>query len=87
MGSKFLQILYTIGPEAFHDNYHVEVVRSPLTRNLAARFPDVQDEIRSAFEEFIPQTQGQKSYLSLVRGLIFLYQNGVQSARFLQSGR
>ncbi|KAG6885315.1 hypothetical protein C0993_003292 [Termitomyces sp. T159_Od127] len=46
-----------MGPEAFHDSYHVEVVRSSLTRNLVARFPDVQDEIRSAFEELIPQTQ------------------------------
>ncbi|KAG6872887.1 hypothetical protein C0995_005592 [Termitomyces sp. Mi166 len=46
-----------MGPEAFHNHYHVEVIRSPLTRNLVARFPDVQDEIKSAFEEYIPQTE------------------------------
>ncbi|KAG6895320.1 hypothetical protein C0992_001937, partial [Termitomyces sp. T32_za158] len=61
-----------MGPEAVHDNYHIEVVRSPLTRNLAARFPDVQDEIRAAFEEFVPQTQEWSAIkaLSTIRKIV-----------------
>ena len=34
--------------------YHVMIVRTPLTRNLAIRFPEVQDEIAIAFSELIP---------------------------------
>ncbi|KAG6887831.1 hypothetical protein C0995_012331 [Termitomyces sp. Mi166 len=51
------QIMYTMGSEVLQSSYHVDVVRSPLTHNLVARFPDVQDEIRSAFDDYIPQTE------------------------------
>ncbi|KNZ80774.1 Ent-kaurene oxidase [Termitomyces sp. J132] len=68
----FLQIMYTMGPEVFYSSYHVEVVRSPLTRNLVARFPDVQDEIQSAFKEYIPQTEDWTaiSALSTIRKIV-----------------
>lgn len=36
------------------DTSHIDVVRSHLTRNIAALFPDVQDEIAAAFPEYIP---------------------------------
>ena len=64
--------MYTMGPDVFSSSYHVEVVRSPLTRSLVARFPDVNDEIRSAFEEYVPQTEGQKRAFSLGCGLILV---------------
>ncbi|KAF8665785.1 hypothetical protein AX16_000232 [Volvariella volvacea WC 439] len=51
-----LQIDYTLGPEIHHDPYHTASVRTPLTRNLAARFGDVQDEIAAAFTELVPPT-------------------------------
>ncbi|KAF9468818.1 cytochrome P450 [Collybia nuda] len=48
---------YTMGPEIQEDYYHVAAVRSPLTKNLATRFADVQDEIACAFDDFIPRTE------------------------------
>ena len=58
-------MMFTMGGEVFSSSYHVEVVRSPLTRNLVARFPDINDEIKSDFEEYVPQTEGQKKAFSL----------------------
>jgi hypothetical protein len=60
---KSIQSDYTMGRELQDNPFHVATVRSPLTRNLAIRFPDVQDEIASAFNDFIPPTEG--SCLSL----------------------
>ncbi|KAG6901631.1 hypothetical protein C0995_009799 [Termitomyces sp. Mi166 len=54
-----IQTSYTFGPEIRYDAYHVEVVRSSLTRSLVERFPDVQNEIAMAFEEYIPATKGR----------------------------
>ena len=45
------QVKYTLGPEFEEDLYHVATVRTPLTRNLNARFPEVQDEIAVSFDE------------------------------------
>ncbi|TFK68396.1 cytochrome P450 [Pluteus cervinus] len=53
------QIKYTLGPELQEDLYHVSTVRTPLTRNLAARFSEVQDEIAAAFSEFVPATDDE----------------------------
>ncbi|KAJ3904615.1 cytochrome P450 [Lentinula edodes] len=49
-----MQSDYTLGLPARVDTYQVEVVRTPLTRNLAARFDDLRDEIRAAFADEIP---------------------------------
>ncbi|CAL1702998.1 unnamed protein product [Somion occarium] len=49
-----LQVDYTLGPAIHHNGYHIGIVRSNLTRNLAALFPDVRDEIVAAFTEAIP---------------------------------
>lgn len=49
---------YTMGPELQEHVHHVAAVRSPLTKNLAVRFAEVQDEITCAFNDFIPATQG-----------------------------
>ncbi|KAK0434275.1 cytochrome P450 [Desarmillaria tabescens] len=38
------------------DPYQTEVVRGALTRNIATCFSDVQDEIKTAFEDNIPMT-------------------------------
>ncbi|KAG6833858.1 hypothetical protein H0H87_011792 [Tephrocybe sp. NHM501043] len=48
-----------MGPELHFDPYHVDVVKSSLTRSLVERFPHVQDEIAAAFREFVPETEGQ----------------------------
>lgn len=49
-----LQTEFTMGPEVKYDQYHVQVVGRTLTRNLAARFEDVYDEIGCAFEDLVP---------------------------------
>ncbi|KAF8325934.1 cytochrome P450, partial [Amanita rubescens] len=48
-----------LGRETHEDTSHIDVVRSHLTRNIAARFSDVQDEIAAAFPEYIP-TKGNE---------------------------
>ncbi|KAG5715861.1 Ent-kaurene oxidase, partial [Termitomyces sp. T112] len=62
---EMIQTLYTMGPEVRYDNYHVEVVKSSLTRSLVERFPDVQNEIAAAFEEYIPATEDWTSVPAL----------------------
>ncbi|GLB35443.1 putative cytochrome p450 [Lyophyllum shimeji] len=53
-----IQIDYTIGRELHYDPYHIGVIRGTLTRRLAERFADVQDEIVTAFAEHIPPSEG-----------------------------
>ncbi|KAF8637691.1 hypothetical protein AX16_010766 [Volvariella volvacea WC 439] len=55
--AESLQIEHTMGPEVRRNQYHELSIRTPLTRNLAARFPDLYDEIKLAFSEFIPLTE------------------------------
>ncbi|KAE9390439.1 cytochrome P450 [Gymnopus androsaceus JB14] len=49
-----MQTDYTLGLPARIDTYQVDVVRSPLTRNLGARFHDLRDEIAASFADLIP---------------------------------
>ncbi|KAK0448937.1 cytochrome P450 [Desarmillaria tabescens] len=51
------QMDYTIGYSFTVDPYHSDVVRSSLTRNIAACFADVQDEIKAAFKDNVPITE------------------------------
>ncbi|KIL65456.1 hypothetical protein M378DRAFT_162080 [Amanita muscaria Koide BX008] len=44
----------TLGADLFDDPFHIEIVKGPLTRNIGAKFADVQDEIIAAFDDFIP---------------------------------
>ncbi|KAK7460911.1 hypothetical protein VKT23_008839 [Stygiomarasmius scandens] len=49
-----LQTDYTMGKELRSHPYHVDVVRNSLTRNIAAKFADVKDEIECSFGDEIP---------------------------------
>ncbi|TDL22831.1 cytochrome P450 [Rickenella mellea] len=51
-----LAIEYTLGQRLLDNNYHISVIRSQLTRNLAAVFSEVRDEIVQSFLEIIPPT-------------------------------
>ncbi|KZT50828.1 cytochrome P450 [Calocera cornea HHB12733] len=42
---------YTFGPSIANNQWHAAVVRKQMTANLAAKFPDVYDEISCAFAE------------------------------------
>ncbi|KAL0058078.1 hypothetical protein AAF712_015257 [Marasmius tenuissimus] len=48
---------YTMSPTILRDPYHVDVVRTPLTRNIGARFDDVCDELAIAFNENLPSQE------------------------------
>ena len=49
---------YTLGPEIHHNPYHIGIIRSQLTRNLGALFPDVREEIVASFNDIIPAKDG-----------------------------
>ncbi|KAG6866486.1 hypothetical protein C0991_003030 [Blastosporella zonata] len=63
--AESIQTIYTMGPEIHFDQYHVDVVKSSLTRSLVERFPDVQDEIAAAFQDFVPATENWTPVLAL----------------------
>ncbi|TFK45956.1 cytochrome P450 [Heliocybe sulcata] len=50
-----LQITYTLGKNVHENGYHIPIVRSQLTKNLAVLFPEVRDEILAAFNDVIPK--------------------------------
>ncbi|THH19419.1 hypothetical protein EW146_g1766 [Bondarzewia mesenterica] len=52
----FLQSDYTIGPQMRLDRYHTHLIRTSLTRNIAAIFADMHEELVSAFNDKIPVT-------------------------------
>ncbi|KAG5653878.1 hypothetical protein H0H81_009700 [Sphagnurus paluster] len=56
--AEALQTMYTIGPEIHFNSYHIPVIRSTLTRNMIECFPELQDEISTAFGEHLPATEG-----------------------------
>lgn len=44
----------TVGPELYEDQFYIEAVKGPLTKNVSVKLADVQDEIAMAFNEYIP---------------------------------
>ncbi|TFK66280.1 hypothetical protein BDN72DRAFT_156184 [Pluteus cervinus] len=54
-----LQVEFTLGKGIQDDPYHIHTVRTPLTRSLANRFPEVQDEIAASFIEHIPAKEDE----------------------------
>ncbi|KAF7378406.1 Cytochrome P450 monooxygenase 51 [Mycena sanguinolenta] len=48
------QTEYTIGYEQLHDPFQINVIRTAFTRNIAACFPVIREEIAAAFEDLIP---------------------------------
>lgn len=59
-----LQTEYTLGRAIAHNPYHVAIVRAQLTRNIAAIFPNIREELSSAFSDTIP-THGKGTHLCL----------------------
>ncbi|KAF5382325.1 hypothetical protein D9757_008448 [Collybiopsis confluens] len=57
--TETLQTDYTMGLAARIDPYQVDVVRTPLTRNLAAKFDDLRDEIQAAFGDEISAKESE----------------------------
>ncbi|KAI6116528.1 cytochrome P450 [Pisolithus croceorrhizus] len=51
--NDFMKVDYLIGPEINSNSYHISVARTHLTRNLGLYYPDVKDEVHTAFEELL----------------------------------
>ena len=47
------QIKYTLG-SGLEDGFHVEVIKTQLTRKLGSVFDDIRDEIVNTFDYHIP---------------------------------
>ena len=58
--SQILQSEYTLDLPNDDKFYHSDVIRSKLTRNIAATFKDVYDEIINALEDAIPTDEDGK---------------------------
>jgi hypothetical protein len=43
-----------VGREVTDNPYHINIVRGPLTRNLANQFEDIRDEMVLAVNDMIP---------------------------------
>ncbi|KAJ7708346.1 cytochrome P450 [Mycena rosella] len=54
-----LAVNYTLGAGFVTNPYHVRVIQSSLTRNIASRFADMKDEISTAFRDEIPLADDQ----------------------------
>ncbi|PPR07181.1 hypothetical protein CVT26_012611 [Gymnopilus dilepis] len=52
--AETLQMEYTLGPGVRRDTYHINVIRTPLTKNIAPQFSVITDEIATAFKELVP---------------------------------
>ncbi|KAF8844228.1 cytochrome P450 [Paxillus ammoniavirescens] len=48
-----MNLEYTLGQDAHHNPYHIPIIRSQLTRNLGILYPDIRNEIVTAFEEIL----------------------------------
>ena len=51
---QLLQSKYTMSLLNPNDEYHVDIVRSQLTRNIAATFKEVREELIMAMDDLVP---------------------------------
>ncbi|KAF7792531.1 hypothetical protein EIP86_003572 [Pleurotus ostreatoroseus] len=49
-------VKYIFSPAVRQNPYHIGIIRQQLTRSLAMLFPEIIDEIATAFEELVPCT-------------------------------
>ncbi|KAI0292784.1 cytochrome P450 [Russula brevipes] len=52
--TEFIQPEYTMDPLDLNDVYHVDVIRSKLTRNIAVTFKEIREELVNALDDCIP---------------------------------
>lgn len=53
-----LQVAYTLGPEITDNPYHVPAIKAQLNRALPKLLPEIHDEMKDAFRDYIPATNG-----------------------------
>jgi hypothetical protein len=53
---------HTFGEETCRaETYHIGVTRKQLTKNIETLFPEVFDELKTSFNDHLPQTEGSFS--------------------------
>ncbi|KAN0130729.1 Cytochrome P450 [Lactarius tabidus] len=52
--NEFLQVKYTMDPLELDNVYHVDIIRTKLTRNIADTFKEVRDELVRSLDASIP---------------------------------
>ncbi|KAF5379456.1 hypothetical protein D9615_006552 [Tricholomella constricta] len=65
-----IQVKYTLGPSISEDPYHIPIVRSQLTRNLPALFPEIREEVVAAFDDIILLKGNQWSKLKILETMM-----------------
>ncbi|THV06863.1 hypothetical protein K435DRAFT_929342, partial [Dendrothele bispora CBS 962.96] len=55
---EVLQAYYTMHPNVIKSSYHIDVIRSPLTRNIGPRLSDIY-EVKATMSEKIPLSNGE----------------------------
>ena len=53
-----LQVKYTLGNEIDQNSFLHPIIRTTLTRNLAALFPDIADEMQASFADVLGSNTG-----------------------------
>lgn len=59
---QMTQIVYTMGPEIHHRQWHNALIRGQLTRNINRFFPEMHDELVTALSEGICVEDSCRSY-------------------------
>ncbi|KAI0783163.1 cytochrome P450 [Abortiporus biennis] len=52
--NEVFQAAYTFGFDLERDTWHIDLIRTQLTRQIANTFPDMYDEVVSSFRDLIP---------------------------------
>ncbi|KAF8321460.1 cytochrome P450 [Amanita rubescens] len=56
---EIMRLDATVGPE-IHNPLYINVITNPFTQSIRPRFADIQDEIKTAFADYIPAGQGNE---------------------------
>ncbi|KAF9244079.1 cytochrome P450 [Melanogaster broomeanus] len=60
-----LKLEYTMGHDIHYKPYHIQIIRSQLTRSLGVLYPDIRDEVVTAFEEILDlEGNGDQEFIS-----------------------
>jgi len=54
-----MQTDYTMEPHILDDPYHFRFIHLSLTRDLGGRFPELQEEVITAFSQLVPSTDSE----------------------------
>ncbi|KAI0277140.1 cytochrome P450 [Russula aff. rugulosa BPL654] len=65
-GKEIIQAKYTLDLLDEDDEYHTDIIRSQLTRNIANTFKDVREELIMAMDDLIPTREDEWIKVSII---------------------